>query len=325
MMQKVEISHRTIIFILLLLLGLWFLFLIRDILFLIFISFILMSALRPLVDFFARFRLPRFLTILGIYGFVFGFLGVSFASTVPALISQSAKLITDLPIFIEKILPYWNIDARSLANQIAPISENIVKVTVGIFSNIITTLTVLVITFYFLLEHKNSETVLSNFLGEKTGKQALLIVREIEKRLGAWVTGEFFLMFIIGLFCYAGLSFLKVEFALPLAIIAGVLEIVPTIGPILSAVPAVLVALATSPMLALFVIALYFLVQQFENNLIVPLVMKRSLGFSPLVTILSLMIGGRLAGFVGAVLAVPIVLVLQVLLRTFLTQLSKEK
>lgn len=325
MIQKVEISHRTIIFTLLILLGLWFFFQIKDILFLLFISFILMSALHPLVDFLAQFRLPRFLTILVIYGLVFGFLGVSFASTIPALVNQTTKLATDLPIFIERILPYWNIDARAITNQIAPISENIVKVTVGIFTNVVTTLTVLVFTFYFLLEHHNSEQVLKNFLGDTMAKQVFLVIREIEQRLGAWVSGEFVLMAIIGVLTYVGLSILKVEFALPLAILAGLLEIVPTIGPILSAVPAVLVALATSPMLALFVVALFFLVQQFENNLIVPIVMKKSLGLSPLVTILSLMIGGRLAGFVGAVLAVPILLVLQVLLRSFLTQLSKDK
>ena len=325
MIQKIEISHRTIIFTLLLILGLWFFFQIKDILFLLFISFIVMSALHPLVDFFARFRLPRFITILVIYGLVFGFLGVSFASTIPALVGQTTKLATDLPLFIERILPYWNIDTRAIANQIAPISQNILKVTVGIFTNIVTTLTVLVFTFYFLLEHHNSEQVLKNFLGDTMAKQVLLIIREIEQRLGAWVSGEFLLMSIIGVMTYIGLSILKVEFALPLAILAGLLEIVPTIGPILSAVPAVLVALATSPMLALFVVALFFLVQQFENNLIVPMVMKKSLGLSPLVTILSLMIGGRLAGFVGAVLAVPILLVLQVLLRTFLTQLNKDK
>ena len=325
MIQKIEISHRTIIFTLLLLLGLWFFFQIKDILFLLFISFIIMSALHPLVDFFARFRLPRFITILVIYGLVFGFFGISFASTIPALAGQTTKLVTDLPIFIERLLPYWNIDTRAIANQIAPISENIVKVTVGIFANIVTTLTVLVFTFYFLLEHHNSEQVLKNFLGDTMAKQVLVVIREIEQRLGAWVSGEFLLMAIIGVMTYIGLTILKVEFALPLAILAGLLEIVPTIGPILSAVPAVLVALATSPMLALFVVALFFLVQQFENNLIVPLVMKKSLGLSPLVTILSLMIGGRLAGFVGAVLAVPILLVLQVLLRTFMTQLSKDK
>ena len=117
---------------------------------------------------------------------------------------------------------------------------------------------------------------------------------------------------------YIGLALLHIEFALPLAIIAGILEIVPMIGPIISAVPAVLLALAISPVLALSVAVLYIIVQQIENNIFVPIVMKRSVGLSPLVTILSLLIGARLDGIGGAVVSVPIVLVFQVILASIL-------
>ena len=110
---------------------------------------------------------------------------------------------------------------------------------------------------------------------------------------------------------------------LPLAIIAGILEIVPTIGPIISAVPAVFVALATSPFLALSVVALYFIVQQLENNLMVPIVLSKSTGLSPIITIFSLMLGVRFLGITGAILAVPIVLVLQVVIGAFLNKPTK--
>ncbi|KKR87373.1 MAG: hypothetical protein UU34_C0005G0047 [Candidatus Curtissbacteria bacterium GW2011_GWA1_41_11] len=122
---------------------------------------------------------------------------------------------------------------------------------------------------------------------------------------------------------YIGLTLLKVEFVLPLAIIAGILEIVPTIGPIISAVPAVFVALATSPFLALSVVALYFIVQQLENNLMVPIVLSKSTGLSPIITIFSLMLGVRFLGITGAILAVPIVLVLQVVIGAFLNKPTK--
>ncbi len=318
MISKVEISHRTIIFTVLFLLALWVLFQIKDILFLIFIAFILMTALRPLVDWLGWARIPRALAILLIYAVVFGFFGVSFAGTIPTLVVQSTKFVQELPTFLEKVLPYWNIDARSLSQQIAPISENILKLTVGIFSNLVTTLTVLVFTFYFLLERKKFEQVLTGTMGQEAGERVMGALAEIESRLGAWVNGQFLLMMLIGVSVYLGLSVLRVEFALPLAIIAGVLEIVPMIGPIVSAVPAVLVALTVSPFLALSVVALYFIVQQVENNIFVPLVLKKSVGLSPVITIFSLMVGGRLAGVVGAILAVPVVLVLQVVLRVLL-------
>jgi predicted PurR-regulated permease PerM len=132
-------------------------------------------------------------------------------------------------------------------------------------------------------------------------------------------------MVLIGFLVYLGLTLLHLEFALPLAILAGLLEIVPTIGPIVSAIPAVLVAISTSPVLALSVVALYFIIQQLENNLVVPLVMKRSVGLSPLVTILSVMIGARLAGVVGAILAIPAFLVIQSIIGASLFKSSETK
>lgn len=324
MTSKIEISHRTIIFTVVFLLVLWVLFQIRDILFLVFIAFILMTALRPLVDWLSWAKVPRVVAILLIYGVVFGFFGVSLAGTIPSLIIQSTKFAQELPTFLEKVLPYWNIDARSLSQQIAPISENILKLTVGIFSNILTTLTVLVFTFYFLLERRKLESILTNTVGEDAGERIIYALKEVESRLGAWVNGQILLMALIGVAVYAGLTLLHVEFALPLAIIAGVLEIVPMIGPIISAIPAVLVALTISPILALSVVALYFIVQQVENNIFVPLILKKSVGLSPIVTIFALMVGGRLAGIVGAILAVPIVLVLQVVLHAFLFPPSKK-
>lgn len=320
MTSKIEVSHRTIIFIVALLAAIWVIIQIRDILFLLFIAFILMSALRPLVEWLANFKIPRLLSILLIYGIVFGFFGVSIAGAIPSLIVQSTKLIYDLPLVVERVMPYWNIDVRALTQQIAPISENVFKLTFGIFSNIVTTLTVIVFTFYFLLERRHAESFLAITIGGSAAKQVITVLKDIEIRLGSWVRGELILMCLVGSGVYIGLTLLHVEFALPLAILAGMLEIVPMVGPIVSAIPAVLVALSTSPLLALSVVALYFIVQQVENNLVVPFVMRKSVGLSPLVTIFSLMVGGRLAGVIGAILAVPILLVLQVIVGAFLSQ-----
>ncbi len=324
MTSKVEISYRTILFIFVLVAGLWLLFQIRDILYLLFISFLLMTALRPLVEGLTRFKIPRIIAILAIYIIVFGVLGLSIISAIPSIVMQSTKFITVLPSFVTRLMPYWDIDVRAFTQQIAPISENIVRVTVEIFSNIVTTLTVLVFTFYFLLERRHTEKFLVDTMGENTATQLVGVIRKIEQRLGAWVRGQVILMVTIGVASYIGLWILHIEFALPLAILAGVLEIVPMIGPIISAIPAVLVALTVSPLLAISVAVFYFIVQQVENHVMVPFVMKRSVGLSPLITIVALMIGGRLAGITGAVLAVPVVLVGQVLIAELLTKSFRE-
>ena len=143
------------------------------------------------------------------------------------------------------------------------------------------------------------------------------VVKNIEQRLGSWVQGQLFLMLIIGVVSYIGLLLLKIDFALPLAILAGLLEIVPTIGPIISAIPAVIIGLSMTPVTALLVALLFFLIHQSENTLVVPFVMKKSVGLPPLLTIIALMIGGKLAGIAGVVLAVPVVLIIQEILHEY--------
>lgn len=325
MPTKIEISHRTIIFTLILLGSLWFILQIRDILFLLFISFILMSALRPLVDGLERMRIPRVVSILSLYGLIFGGLGAWVASMIPSLVSQSGKLFAQLPEFLSRAFPYISSDIQSLMQQVAPVGENLLRVTVGVFSNLISMFTVMTFTFYFLLERRHLRDMLATLLGDATGERVFAVLIQIEKRLGAWVLGELCLMGIVGILVYAGLFFLRVEFALPLAILAGILEIVPTIGPTVSAIPAVLVAFGSSPLLAISVVALYIIVQQIENNLLVPLVMRKSVGLSPVLTILALMIGGRFGGVTGAILAVPVLLAIQEIVNSFPVGNQKPK
>lgn len=309
--MKVEISAKTVLFAFALLAGLWVVGQILDILFLLFISFLLMTAILPLVVFLERFRVPRALGILIIYAGVFGLLGASFVGAIPALATQSARLIEELPGFVARILPYWNIDIPSLTQQVAPIGESLVKVTLGVFSNILAVITVLVFTFYFLMERRHADEILTSLFGHPIAVRIVTVLKNVERRLGSWVRGELLLMTAIGVCSYIGLLVLHVEYALPLAIFAGLLEVIPMIGPTISAIPAILVALATSPFLAMSVAALYILVQQLENNLLVPVIMKKSVGFPPVVTILVLLIGGRLGGAAGAILSVPIALVVQ--------------
>lgn len=312
MIRTTEISHRTIFFIIGVLAAIWLLFIIRDIIFLLFLAFILMSALRPLVERLVRLKIPRPISILLIYAIIFGFLGFGVAGLVPSISSQSTRLIERLPAFISQQFSSIDIDSRSLTSQIQPIGENLFKFTIEIFSNIFGLIAILVVTFYFLLERKRTEIFLVDMIGKNASVKILQIVRQIEQKLGTWVNGQLFIMFLIGLVTYIGLLLLKIEFALPLAILAGLLEIVPLIGPVLAGIPAVVVALSVSPVMAVSVIALYVLIQQVENTFVVPLIMKKSTGLSPLIIIISLMIGGRLAGLIGILLAVPVVLVLQI-------------
>ncbi len=315
MLSKIEISHRTIVFTAVFIAAIWFVLEIREILYLLFIAFIIMSALRPTVDFLERRRIPSVASILFIYIVVIGVFAVLLGSTIPSLVVQFGHLMQAFPSFISRVVPYWNIDINAISQQIAPISQNVVKITVGIFSNIITTVTVFVFAFYLLLERKHTEPLLATFMSEALARRVSSVLKNVEQRLGSWVQAQLLLMLFIGVLSYIGLLLMKIDFALPLAFLAGILEIVPTIGPIVSAIPAVIIGFSISPLTGLLVALLFFVIQQLENTLIVPFVMKKSVGLPPIMTIIALLVGAKLAGIAGAVLAVPILLVIQEILQ----------
>lgn len=314
MPKKIEISHRTIIFTVLFLIGLWLLFEIRQIIVALFVSLIFMSALNPAVDRLERWRSPRWLAILLLYVVIFSAIGIMLAVIITPLVDQTAAFINKTAFYLKQ-LSGFGIDPNIVATQFANLSAipaNILKLLIELLSNLVALLALAVIAFYLLLERKNLNQYLLVLFGEGKEKEAESFVNKVEKRLGSWVRGEITLMTIVGFMSFVGLRLLGIEYALPLAILAGLLEIIPNIGPIISAIPAVLSGLLISPLMGLAVAALYFLIQQIENSLIVPRVMQRVAGVNPLVTILSLAIGFKLAGVTGAILAIPIVLVIQV-------------
>ncbi len=312
MTRKIDISHKTIVFIAAFILALWITFLIRDLIIILFVSIILMSAIAPLVSMFMRFKIPKALGILISYIIIVGVLVGVFASFLPPLIEQSNRLVNTLPPLIIKQFNLTDVDHNLLQSQVTEVSKNILSVTVNIFNTIVTVIFLLVITFYLLLDRENLEIrVAKLFVGREDRIKRL--TNRIEEKLGSWVRGQLTLSLIIGVLSYIGLSLLHIPYALPLALLAAVMEVVPVIGPIIAAIPAIALAITISPVMTAGVAALYFVIQQLENHLIVPQVMKRAVGLNPLVVILAVAVGSRLLGIAGALLAVPIAVVLQII------------
>lgn len=309
MPRKIEISYRTIIFSALFGIFLWFLYTIRDIVVMVFISGILTSALTPIVDTMQKWKFPRSLAIGILYVGLWLTVGVMLAGLVPTVIEQTGKLATKIPAAVSQI-EFLNVHQQELTQQfissISTLPENVFRFTFDLFGNVISVLTTLVITFYLLLDRKN----LDKYIPDKFAD----LLANIESSLGAWLRGELVLMLAVGTLTYIGLFILGVDNALPLAILAGVLEIIPSFGPIISAVPAVLVALTINPVIAVATGILYWVVQLIENNLLVPRIMAKAVGVSPVVVLLGLMVGFRLDGPVGAIMAVPVLIIVKFVL-----------
>ena len=211
--------------------------------------------------------------------------------------------------------------AQQLLSRVGELPQNLLKLIVGLFGNFLNVLTVLVMSFYILLERNKLDKYISVFSNEPSRSKSLAVAREVENGLGSWVRGELVLMFVVGLLTYIGLIFLGLDIALPLAILAGFLEIVPNVGPVISSIPSVLVALTIHPLTAAATVSWYFLVQFLENNLLVPKIMQKAVGVHPLVSLLGLMIGFRLGGPVGAILALPLIITLRIVVRQYLPPL----
>jgi len=146
-----------------------------------------------------------------------------------------------------------------------------------------------------------------------------------QREIGAWARAALFLCLTVGILTYLGLLILKIKYPLTLAVIAGLTEIIPWLGPWLGAIPAVIFGFIQSPSLGLLVILLYVVVQQIENSLIVPHVMHKVVGLNPLIVILAILIGGSLAGPIGMLLSVPITTVIAILIRDYLALKEKKE
>ncbi len=312
MPRKIDISHKTVIFITLFILALWVIYLIRDLLVILFVAIILMSALEPLVNFFNKLKIPRALGIAITYIIIIAVAGLILASVLPPLIEQSSKLIVTLPPLLSQIFNIAHIDKSVFQSQLTSLSGNAFSITLSILDNLLTIIFLLVVTFYLLLERNNLENRISSlFIGQEEKARKLII--NIQEKLGSWLRGQLILSIIIGILSFIGLTALNIPYALPLSLVAGIMEVIPVIGPIISSLPAILVALTISPPLGLGVALMYFVIQQLENNLIVPQVMKKAVGLNPLVVILTIAVGSRLLGLAGALLAVPFAAVLQII------------
>lgn len=324
--RKIEISHRTVIFTVLFLVGLWLLYLIRDILLQFFISVLLMTILNPLVTKLAEHKIPRGISVILVYLLVLVLVVVSVAAITPSLVEQSTILASRVPSLVDRIGAFGPFEEKvvdELISVLGSLPASIAKLSVTIFSNIINILVVSIFTYYLLLSRNELDEQLGNYFGKKVKERTDEAFDLIEKRLGGWLRGQIILMLVVAVATYIGLFILDIPFAVPLAMLAGLLEVIPNLGPTLSAVPAVLIGLGISPLVGLAVVALYFLIQQVENYFLVPRIMSKNMGLSPIVTLLALAIGFRVAGIAGAVISIPVVAVIQVLADEYLLKDKK--
>ena len=329
------ISTFTIIRFFAVFFGIFVLYAVRDILAALFFAVIIASAVEPGVLWLKERKVPRILSVLLIYFVIAAALFFLVYLIFPLIFEEFQHFYSTYPelqknLFSEfeklGILPYISIfgDAGKIFEIPAQYLESfggIFNFVSAVFGGLTTFILVVVFSFYLAAQEKGIESFLRLVVPLQYEPYALDLWRRSQKKLGIWLRTQMLLGALVGILIFFGLTLLNIRQAFLLAVISGVFEIIPVVGPILAAVPAVSIAFLTSPLAGLVTTVLYVVVQQVESHVIVPVVMRRTVDLSPLIVVFALFVGARLGGILGVLLAVP----LTAIIAEFLNDWDKKK
>jgi predicted PurR-regulated permease PerM len=316
---------------------LWLMAVLRNVLVLLYVAGLLAVGLSPIVRQIERRRgkggrkrrLPRWAAILVLYIGVLLAIAGMLSILLPPLVEQAVALWTNLPDLAARgqaTLRRWGLWsgkwswadlAKSLPNPELAIS-GIFSALQSILGVVGAVVTVFVLPYYILIEADDLHATFLRLFPEERRPQVARITRAVTEKVGAWLGGQLLLALVIGSTAALGLKLMGVPYYWVLALLAAIGEMIPVVGPILTAIPAILVGFTVSTQTGL-VVAAYFALQQFiENNFLVPRIMERQVGVSAISVVVALLIGTELLGLVGALLAVPTAAIVQVLFQEFM-------
>ena len=314
--------RNQVIFALFLIVLVWFIVQTREIIVSIFLAYIIMAAVLPLVELLRRRGFPKIAAVLIPYFGIIIAIFLLVLPLVPFVVTQIQSLISNFPRFIDRSAEVFGFTINPkqvegyINSELETLGKSAVNVTTKVFGGLFSMITIFVVSLYLLLYEDSFKGSLANLFHKDLRQKVLNTLDQVNLKLGAWLRGQIQLCVFIGAISWVGLTILGLPYALPLALLAGILEVVPTIGPILSAIPAVIIALTVSPTMAITVTAFYILIQALENQILVPKVMQKAVGLNPVVVILAIMIGTNLMGVAGALLAIPFVSFIIVLFKS---------
>ena len=310
--------------------GLYLLWTIHKVLFLLFLGILVATAIEPLVNRLRRGPFSRGSGVLVVYTAIVLIIGLPTVIFAPSLTAQADAFIGTIPERIASLRPLAEqlrphalqnvavnaIDrvGETVSNPVPAEPESLVEVGAAAAESLLHFITVFFLAFYWLVERATIKRALLRLVPPRRAKDVNAVWLEVEEKLGGWVRGQLILMLAIAVMAGIGYVVIGLPNPLLLAVLAGIGEMIPMIGPFLAFAPAVIVALTIEPYVALLVIGYAFVIQQIESNILLPRVMGRAVGISPLTVVLGILIGSILYGLPGAFLAVPVAAAIQVIL-----------
>ena len=335
----IDISSSTIIRVILFCLLFWVLFLITDVLLMIIGAIIISFAIEPIAHKLRTYHIPRAISVVAVYLVFLGLIAAAVTIILPALAEQTSQLASQVPQLVltieEKIgrvpgfnpefaIPQLQQSLSSIGDNLANLSTTIFQQTKSIFSSIFSLVFVFIIAFYLVIEEDALKKVFRFVIPRQHMAYVELMIDRIQKKLGRWVLAQLFLGLVVGVCVGLLLWLFGVKYALALGLVAGLLEVFPFIGPLISGVIGTMLALSQSLTLGIAALAVYVLIQQAENHILIPNIMRKATGLNPLVTLIAILLGGRLAGIVGVILSVPIATIISIILSDFFSTAASE-
>ncbi|MBI3627754.1 MAG: AI-2E family transporter [Candidatus Sungbacteria bacterium] len=319
--QMIDISTGTIFRVFAVLLGFLLFYVLRQTIAVILFAVVVASSMEPAIRWLQKRKVPRILGTILIFLSVIGVLSLAVYLIIP-LISQDFQGFTlSYPVFERQVLreienignvPFADFLSANLrdalsqpARYISGFTGGVLSFTSNFFGGVFSGVIIIVVSFYLTARERGIEDFIRIIIPLEHEEYAVDLWSRSQRKMGQWLRAQILLGLLIGAFIFLGLTLLHVKYALVFAFIAAILELVPIVGPVLAAIPAVMVAFLQSPFLALMVVILFVIVQQLESHVIVPLVMRTAIGIPPIVVVISLLVGAELAGIVGLLLAVP--------------------
>lgn len=329
--QTITISTGTIIRSILILLVLGFLYLIRDVLAMFFAALFLAALIDPFADYLERMKIPRGLAALLVYIVGLSLLAGALILIVPPVLSELQNFSSFFASFFPSVgaghLQYadlfsWETITQNIqqivdtarGSGISAAVPELLQLGSTAFGVVAAVVVVLILAFFLVAEKTALVKAIAFVAPAEYQPFVMQVAGKMRERLGAWLRGELLLMLAIFICTYIALSILGIPYALILSLLAGLFEIVPFIGPWLSAVPAMILALAVSPLHALLTAIAYFIIQLLENNILVPKIMQKVSGLNPIISLLAVLVGWRIGNVVGVILSIPLAMAASVLL-----------
>jgi predicted PurR-regulated permease PerM len=265
-------------------------------------------------------------------------LGILFYLVIPPMFSELSDLASNVPSYLDKPFEIKTINqflpelpesisqiilgfAESAQGYIGKLTSGFFQATTTLFGGALSFALIIILSFYLSVQEKGIDNFLRIVTPIQHEKYIISLWQRSRNKIRNWFKGQILLGILVGILVYLGLTILRVKYALTFALLAAVFELIPIFGPIMAAIPPIAIAFLQSPSLALSVLILFTIIQQLENHLIYPLVVRKVVGVPPILVIIALIIGGKLAGFFGILLSIPIITVLM----EFLSDIEKEK